>query len=97
MKRMYCFPLGRVAHVLVLWHSFAPPDCLLAGHTQADLSVKEYEQFSSAVFRGAVDYRDDHPESRGGFAAFRTRPDERVRDLSAFSAVEMRIKSDGRP
>jgi hypothetical protein len=34
--------------------------------------------------------------SKGGFASFRTKADERIRDLSAFEGLEMRVKTDGR-
>jgi len=51
----------------------------------------------AGVFQGVIDYHDDNPDSRGGFASFRTKPEERVRDLSSFEALEMRIKTDGRP
>lgn len=49
------------------------------------------------MFQGVINHRDDNPLSNGGFASFRTLPDERIRDLSAFNALEMRIKTDGRP
>jgi hypothetical protein len=52
---------------------------------------------AAGLFTGVIDYRDENPQSRGGFAAFRTRADERIRDLSSFSTLEMRIKTDGRP
>jgi Complex I intermediate-associated protein 30 (CIA30) len=67
------------------------------GHTECSFTLKPYKNFSAGLFSGAIDYRDDNPNSRGGFAAFRTRADERVRDLSSFEALELRIKSDGRP
>ena len=70
-----------------------------AGASAAALTLRRYAHFSAGAFAGAIDYGADGsagPDSRGGFAAFRTRADERVRDLSAFSALGMRGKTDGR-
>lgn len=68
-----------------------------AGHTTAALRLRRYAHFTAGEFSGAIDWRDASPQSRGGFASFRTRSGERLRDLSAFSALEMRVKTDGRP
>jgi NADH dehydrogenase [ubiquinone] 1 alpha subcomplex assembly factor 1 len=71
-------------------------DRVLGGATDASLSVKPYANFTAGLFTGVVDYKNTNPDSRGGFAAFRTKPDERERDLDKFQALEMRIKTDGR-
>ncbi len=70
-------------------------DRVVGGRTEAVLRLKPYKSFSAACFEGIVD-RDDEPNSKGGFAAFRTKADERTRDLSSFEGVEMRVKTDGR-
>lgn len=67
------------------------------GQSQCQFTLRDYAHFSSGLFMGTIDYRDENPQSRGGFAAFRTRADERIRDLSSFEALELRIKTDGRP
>lgn len=87
-------------------HTFGSPDDMskfqittdrvLGGRTDCTFSLKPYAHFTAGCFTGIVDYTDDNPESKGGFASFRTKPDERERDLSAFSALEIRVKSDGR-
>ncbi len=68
-----------------------------AGKTDASLSLKSYPGFNSALFQGAIDYNDGNPLSKGGFASFRTKPDEKSKDLSSYDALEMRVKTDGRP
>lgn len=70
---------------------------IFIGQTEAEFFRKDYKNFSSGMFQGIINHNDDNPLSNGGFASFRTLPDERVRDLSAFNALEMRIKTDGRP
>ena len=74
-------------------------DSVLGGATSCSFSLKAYRHFSVGSFSGTIDFppASEEARSRGGFAAFRTRADERVRDLSAFEAFEMRIKTDGRP
>jgi NADH dehydrogenase [ubiquinone] 1 alpha subcomplex assembly factor 1 len=71
-------------------------DRVLGGRTACAFSLKEYAHFTAGCFSGVVDFSDEDPASRGGFAAFRTLPDERVRDVSAFEAFELRVKTDGR-
>lgn len=68
-----------------------------AGRSTATLARRDAGHFTSAVFAGVIDYRDPDPDSRGGFAAIRTLPGERPRDLSSFDALQMRVKTDGRP
>lgn len=87
-------------------HTFATPDDMarfqvttdrvLGGRTECGFGLKAYTHFVGGVFSGTIEYADDNPDSRGGFAAFRTKPDERERDLTPFQAVEMRVKTDGR-
>lgn len=73
-------------------------DRVLGGRTAASFARKEYAGFAVGCFAGAIDYApdDDGAAARGGFAAFRTKPDERARDVSAFEGVELRVKTDGR-
>jgi NADH dehydrogenase [ubiquinone] 1 alpha subcomplex assembly factor 1 len=75
-------------------------DRVLGGQTSCALTQKRYATFSSALFSGVVDPcgEDASAEMRrhGGFASFRTLPGERVRDVSAFRAFELRVKTDGR-
>ncbi len=84
-------------------------DSVVGGRTEGAFGLKPYgvatttaapgastPSFTSGCFQGIIDYRDDNPASRGGFASFRTKPDERIRDLSAFEGLEMRVKTDGR-
>ncbi|RYG46127.1 hypothetical protein EON67_09890 [archaeon] len=68
-----------------------------AGRTDATFTLKQYNHFNAGLFQGSINFQDDNPASRGGFASFRTKPSERARDLSAFEAFELRIKTDGRP
>lgn len=73
-------------------------DSVLGGRSTSSFVLKRYEHFMSGCFSGALDFHHDEDlEGRGGFASFRTLPDERVRDLSAFEAFELRVKTDGRP
>jgi hypothetical protein len=72
-------------------------DTVLGGSTKATFALKKYDAFEAAVFEGVVDYQDDNPNTRGGFAAVRSRADERIRDLHTCAALEMRVKTDGRP
>ena len=51
---------------------------------------------SPGYFEGTIDYRDDNPNSKGGFAAVRSKHDNKAYDFTAFSALEMRVKTDGR-
>ena len=89
-------------------HTFSPgtdmgryqvtTDAVLGGRSTSSFSLKQYEHFSAGCFSGALDFNHEEDlEGRGGFASFRTLPDERVRDLSAFEAFELRVKTDGRP
>ncbi len=71
-------------------------DKVLGGRTECSFSLKAYSTFRAGSFSGTVDYPDENPNSKGGFASFRTKPDERIRDLSAFEGLEMRVKTDGR-
>ncbi len=76
-------------------------DRVLGGRSDASLRLKAYPSFASGVFEGVIDYPQGGPDgtqttSKGGFASFRTKADERVRDLSAFEGVELRVKTDGR-
>jgi len=68
-----------------------------AGSTDCSFALKHYPNFSAGLFEGVVDYADENPNSRGGFASFRTKADEKERRLGAYQALEMRIKTDGRP
>jgi hypothetical protein len=72
-------------------------DRVLGGSTDCSFTLKHYPNFSAGLFEGVVDYHDDNPNSRGGFASFRTKADEKERRLGAYEALEMRIKTDGRP
>ena len=73
-------------------------DTVLGGRSTSSFTLKSYNNFSVGCFSGSLDFNhDEDVEGRGGFASFRTKPDERVRDLSAFEAFELRIKTDGRP
>lgn len=72
-------------------------DRVLGGRSTCSFSLKSYANFTTGCFTGTIDYEDENPSSRGGFASFRTRPEERVRDVTAFEAFELRIKTDGRP
>ena len=73
-------------------------DTVLGGRSTSSLTLKPYEGFTAGCFTGSIDFNhEDDLEGRGGFASFRTKPDERVRDLSAFEGVELRVKTDGRP
>jgi NADH dehydrogenase [ubiquinone] 1 alpha subcomplex assembly factor 1 len=76
-------------------------DRVLGGQTSCSLTLKRYGGFTSALFSGEVDPfgADATAEMRrhGGFASFRTKPGERVRDVAAFRAFELRVKTDGRP
>ena len=89
-------------------HAFSPAtdmaryqvttDAVVGGRSSSAFTLKRYEHFSAGCFTGAIDFaHEDDVEGRGGFASFRTLPDERVRDLSAFEAFELRVKTDGRP
>ena len=89
-------------------HAFSPStdmaryqvttDAVVGGRSSSAFTLKRYEHFSAGCFTGAIDFaHEDDVEGRGGFASFRTLPDERVRDLSAFEAFELRVKTDGRP
>lgn len=93
--------LYQFAHADDLARFMVTTDTVLGGKSSASLALRRYKHFSAAVFSGVIDYAKageaaDVP-SRGGFAAVRSRPEERSRDLAGFTAVEMRIKSDGRP
>ena len=73
-------------------------DTVLGGRSTSSFTLKPYKTFTAGCFSGCLDFtHDEDIEGRGGFASFRTKPDERVRDLSAFEAFELRIKTDGRP
>jgi NADH dehydrogenase [ubiquinone] 1 alpha subcomplex assembly factor 1 len=76
-------------------------DRVLGGQTSCALTLKQYGAFNAAMFSGVVDPcgEDASAEMRrhGGFASFRTKPAERVRDLAPFRAFELRVKTDGRP
>lgn len=71
-------------------------DRVLGGRSDCSFTLKQYSNFSAGVFQGVIDYEDGNPDSRGGFASFRTLPEERPRDLAAFEAFEMRVKADRR-
>jgi hypothetical protein len=74
---------------------FASGKCSSSSHRNTrteDLSLS-----TAGLFQGVIDYVDENPQTKGGFAAFRTKPNERTRDLTDFEAIEMRIKTDGRP
>lgn len=77
---------------LLVSTSFAP-----AGFSEATLEIKKYSNFSSGLFSGEIDWRTENPQSKGGFANFRTAPSVRSLDLSDFAGLEMRVKTDGRP
>lgn len=74
-------------------------DRVLGGASDCSFALKAYRHFSVGSFTGVIDWQADGPSDRdrGGFASFRTRPDERIRDVSAFAAFQLRIKTDGRP
>ena len=72
-------------------------DTVLGGRSSARFVRKQYTHFACASFEGALDYDDGDPSSRGGFAAVRTTPDEREHHLGAYAALELRVKTDGRP
>ena len=74
-------------------------DRVLGGASDCSFALKAYRHFSVGCFTGNIDWQTDEPRDRdrGGFASFRTKPDERVRDVSAFSAFQLRVKTDGRP
>lgn len=90
-------PLARFAqaHEFARWQ--VTTDRVLGGSTDCSFTLKHYAHFSAGVFSGAINYSDDNPRSRGGFASFRTKADERERRLESYEALEMRIKTDGRP
>jgi hypothetical protein len=72
-------------------------DRVLGGASDCTFSLKAYRHFSVGSFAGTIDWPSGTPASaRGGFASFRTRADERVRDVSAFGAFQLRVKTDGR-
>jgi monofunctional biosynthetic peptidoglycan transglycosylase len=73
-------------------------DAVLGGGSRAELTARRYRSFRAGVFSGELDFHDPSAEAmaRGGFAAFRTKADERVRDLSAFEGLALRVKTDGR-
>ena len=72
-------------------------DKVLGGRTDADFYLKQYEHFAAGCFEGSIDFPDEDPASRGGFASFRTTAAEKEHALGAYEAVEMRVKTDGRP
>lgn len=71
-------------------------DRVIGGRTACAFSLKPYKSFTAGCFEGVIDFESSDPTSKGGFASFRTKPDERTRDLDAFGGVEMRVKTDGR-
>ena len=70
-----------------------------SGASTASLTLRRSSHFSAARFAGTIDWRDESPQSRGGFAAFRTSAAATAppRDLTQFGALELRVKTDGRP
>ena len=62
-------------------------DRVLGGRSSCSFSLKSYANFTSGCFTGTIDYEDENPSSRGGFASFRTRPEERVRDVTASARI----------
>lgn len=89
------------SHALALLNRFqVTTDRVLGGMSTATLTAKRYKFFTSGVFSGVVDFVDQsgsaEATARGGFAAFRTKADERVRNFSAFDGLELRVKTDGR-
>lgn len=89
------------SHALSLLNRFqVTTDRVLGGMSTATLTAKRYKFFTSGVFSGVVDFVDQsgsaEATARGGFAAFRTKADERVRNFSAFDGLELRVKTDGR-
>lgn len=78
-------------------HVVFPSALAAAGYSEASLEIKKYTNFSSGLFSGEIDWRTENPLSKGGFANFRTAPSVRPLDLSDFSGLEMRVKTDGRP
>jgi hypothetical protein len=89
------------SHALSLLNRFqVTTDRVLGGMSTATLTAKRYKYFTSGVFSGLVDFVDQsgsaEATARGGFAAFRTKADERVRNFSAFDGLELRVKTDGR-
>lgn len=90
-------PLARFGEPLDFERWQVTTDRVLGGHTDCSFTLKRYAHFSAGVFSGCIDYRDTNPRSRGGFASFRTKADERERRLESYAALEMRVKTDGRP
>jgi NADH dehydrogenase [ubiquinone] 1 alpha subcomplex assembly factor 1 len=75
-------------------------DKLFGGHSEASVRLKEYKTFRSLLFEGRVEFSSDDPDHRGGFCNFRTM--KRVRagpidEMAMTKAVQMRVKTDGRP
>ena len=89
------------SHALSLLNRFqVTTDRVLGGMSTASFTAKRYKTFTSGVFSGIVDFVDQagniEATARGGFAAIRTKADERVRNFSAFDGLELRVKTDGR-
>lgn len=90
-------PMYRFTDASVIEKFHTTTDKVLGGASTASFKLKQYDAFQAAVFEGIIDYQDDNPNTRGGFAAVRSRADDKVRDLHTCAALEMRVKTDGRP
>lgn len=90
-------PVYRFSHEFDVDRFQITTDAVLGGSTRASFSLKKYDAFQAGVFEGIVDYHDDNPNTRGGFAALRTKADDKIRDLHTCAALELRVKTDGRP
>lgn len=90
-------PVFRFSHEFDMERFQITTDSVLGGSTRASFSLKKYDAFQAGVFEGIIDYTDDNPNTRGGFAALRTKADDKIRDLHTCVALELRVKTDGRP
>ena len=90
-------PVFRFSHEFDAERFQVTTDTVLGGSTRASFRLKQYDAFQAAVFEGVIDYEDDNPNTRGGFAALRTKADDKICDLHTCAALELRVKTDGRP
>lgn len=71
-------------------------DQLFGGKSVATFRLKRYTHFAAALFEGRVEFHSNEATARGGFCNARTSA-RRLIDAGESEAVQVRIKTDGRP
>eukprot|EP01138_Halocafeteria_seosinensis_P005353 gb/GECG01005472.1/.p1 GENE.gb/GECG01005472.1/~~gb/GECG01005472.1/.p1 ORF type:complete len:251 (+),score=20.69 gb/GECG01005472.1/:1-753(+) len=70
-------------------------DRVMGGSSVCSFSIKQYENFSTGCFQGILRGNKSFGSSNS-FCSFRTKPSEKLKNFHVYSALEMRLRSDGR-